>query len=285
MKIAVVTVVAGRHEHLRAQVRGLRGNSVERFDHIVVAMGDNVIADVLARTGATATCVEIPADGALPLARARNVGASAAIDRGAELLVFLDVDCIPGPGMLERYRWAATAPGNERALLCGPVTYLKERDIGTEGPALTPLTAPHPARPNPPDGTVEHGDNFDLFWSLSFAVATTTWIELGGFCEDYTGYGGEDTDFAATAEASGMGLRWVGGAHAYHQWHPVSDPPVEHLDDIVANARTFFGRWGRWPMIGWLDAFAARGLVEFDGNEGDRPNGRSPSRLSIRTGD
>ncbi|MCZ4521970.1 galactosyltransferase-related protein [Rhodococcus ruber] len=269
MKIAVVTVVAGRHEHLGAQVRGLRGAAVEQVDHIVVSMGDNAIAGVLTRTGSAATCIEIPADGTLPLARARNLGAAAAVDRGAELLVFLDVDCIPGPGLLERYRCAAAVPGNERSLLCGPVTYLKERDAGAEGPALAALTAPHPARPNPPAGTVADGDNFDLFWSLSFAVTTQTWTELGGFCEDYTGYGGEDTDFAATAVASGIGLRWVGGAHAYHQWHAVSDPPVEHLDDIVANARRFFDRWGRWPMIGWLDAFAARGLIEF-GDSGIR---------------
>ncbi|CCQ17407.1 putative uncharacterized protein [Rhodococcus sp. AW25M09] len=263
MKIVLVTVVSGRHEHLVAQVRGLQSSTVAPVEHIVVSMGDTAIAGVLARCGSSATCIEMPANNTLPLARARNLGAAAAVARGAELLVFLDVDCIPGAELIERYRGAATTPGNERSLLCGPVTYLKE-DVATDTAALASLTAPHPARPNPPVGAVEHGDNFDLFWSLSFAVDSATWRELGGFCEDYTGYGGEDTDFAATAEASGMGLRWVGGAHAYHQFHPVSDPPVEHLDDIVLNARTFFDRWGRWPMIGWLDAFAARGLVEFD---------------------
>ncbi|OZD75757.1 sugar transferase [Rhodococcus sp. 05-339-2] len=266
MKTVVVTVVSGRHEHLAAQMRGLGTSTAEQVEHVVVSMGDNTIADLLDRTGSPATCLEMPAQHPLPLAGARNLGAAAAIDRGAELLVFLDVDCIPGPETIGRYRRAATLPGNERSLLCGPVTYLKEKDIGAEGEVLNSLTAPHPARPNPPVDTVEHGDNFDLFWSLSFAVGAATWAELGGFCEDYTGYGGEDTDFAATAEASGIGLRWVGGAHAYHQFHPVSDPPVEHLDDIVTNARTFFDRWGRWPMIGWLDAFAARGLVEFDGS-------------------
>ena len=266
MKIVVVTVVSGRHEHLAAQVRGLGASTAGQVEHIVVSMGDHAIVDVLARSGSAATCIEMPPQNPLPLALARNRGAAAAVDRGAELLVFLDVDCIPGPDMIERYRCAATLLDSERSLLCGPVTYLTEKDLGVEGEALAVLTAPHPARPNPPLDTVEHGENFDLFWSLSFAVRAATWTELGGFCEDYTGYGGEDTDFAATAEASGMGLRWVGGAHAYHQFHPVSDPPVEHLDDIVANARTFFERWGRWPMIGWLDAFADRGLVEFDGS-------------------
>jgi hypothetical protein len=41
----------------------------------------------------------------------------------------------------------------------------------------------------------------------------------------------------------------------------VSDPPVEHLADIVRNANRFRERWGWFPMRGWLDAFAARGLA------------------------
>lgn len=274
MKTVVVTVVSGRHEHLAAQVRGLNASTSGPVDHIVVAMGDRAIPHIVSEFASPATCIEMPMESPLPLARARNVGAAAALELDAELLVFLDVDCIPAPRLLEHYRSAATVPGNRRSLLCGPVTYLKRQSLGVEGAALIPLTAPHPARPNPPSGSVEHGHNFDLFWSLSFAVDAPTWTELGGFCEDYSGYGGEDTDFAATAEASGMGLRWVGGAHAYHQFHPVSDPPVEHLDDIVVNARTFFERWGRWPMVGWLDAFAARGLLEYDASGIRRTDGR-----------
>jgi GT2 family glycosyltransferase len=103
-----------------------------------------------------------------------------------------------------------------------------------------------------------------LFWSLSFALTARTWHETGGFCEDYTGYGGEDTDFALTAAARGVGLWWVGGAPAYHQHHPVSRPPVEHLDDILRNGALFRKRWGTWPMEGWLRGFAERGLVVHD---------------------
>jgi len=57
----------------------------------------------------------------------------------------------------------------------------------------------------------------------------------------------------------------VGSARAYHQWHPVSDPPVEHLDDILRNGATFFERWGSWPMEGWLAEFERRGLVRKQG--------------------
>lgn len=46
---------------------------------------------------------------------------------------------------------------------------------------------------------------------------------LGGFRESYRGYGGEDT---------------------FHPYHRVSDPPVEHLDDILRNAEVFHETWG-----------------------------------------
>jgi hypothetical protein len=59
-------------------------------------------------------------------------------------------------------------------------------------------------------------------------------------------------------------MRWVGGAHAFHQFHPVSDPPVEHVHDIVRNAKVFHQRWGWWPMSNWLNAFEQRGLITRD---------------------
>ncbi len=104
-----------------------------------------------------------------------------------------------------------------------------------------------------------------LFWSLSFAVCSTDWLEIGGFHTGYRGgYGGEDTDFAMCAARNGFRIAWVGGAHAYHQHHPVSDPPVEHLEDILRNARLFHRRWDRWPMEGWLNAFARQDLICYD---------------------
>ncbi|MBW5424850.1 glycosyltransferase family 2 protein, partial [Streptomyces sp. BG9H] len=103
-----------------------------------------------------------------------------------------------------------------------------------------------------------------LFWSLSFALTAATWERVGGFCESYTGYGAEDTDFAARATSLGVDLWWVGGAPAYHQYHPTHTPPVQHLDDILRNGALYKARWGSWPMQGWLRAFEERGLVAYD---------------------
>jgi len=73
--------------------------------------------------------------------------------------------------------------------------------------------------------------------------------------------GGEDTDFGQLAASHRIDLTWVGGAWAYHQFHPGADPPVQHLDDIVRNASVFHQRWGWWLMTGWLHEFERRGLI------------------------
>ncbi|QYA99936.1 glycosyltransferase family 2 protein (plasmid) [Rhodococcus sp. USK10] len=266
MRTVVVTIAANRDTHLRLHLRSLARSTAAAHEHVVVAIGDPAVADVVASEGSTVRLVWIEHDrGPLPLALARNAGAAAALAAGAELLVFLDVDCIAGTTMLARYADAAGQRHHHHALLCGPVTYLPPPGpAGYDLDRVHELRHPHPARPAPPAGTVLIGSDYDLFWSLSFAVTVTTWDRIGGFCTDYTGYGGEDTDLAQTAATAGVGLRWVGGADAFHQYHPVSDPPVEHLADILTNAELFHRRWHRWPMQGWLRAFAERGLITYD---------------------
>lgn len=254
MTVAVITIVHGRHDHLALQRTALARSSRLPDRHLVIAMGDpDIEADL-----------HVPlVDGRLPLARARNLGARAAIADGAEVLVFLDVDCLPDPELVAGYEWAATHPATCRDLLCGPVTYLPPPPpSGYDLDVVPSLGEPHSARPTPPPGSVERTTRgYELFWSLSFAVSRETWIDIGGFDEAYVGYGGEDTDFARRAERAGTAIAWVGDAHAFHQYHPVSSPPVEHVEDIVRNATIYRERWHEWPMQGWLEAFEQRGLV------------------------
>ncbi len=274
MRTAVITVVHGRATHLRNQRAGLTRGTRTADVHVVVALDDHSVRDTVGAPRPDVVVVDCASGGGpLAVAHGRNVGADAALAGGADLLVFLDVDCIPGTALLQRYHQVAGRPAHAEALLCGPVTYL-----APPGPSGYPLDAldamvdPHPARPAPPDGVVVADDQHGLFWSLSFAVTSATWRRVGGFCERYRGYGGEDTDFAQCAAAAGVGMRWVGGAHAFHQYHPVSDPPVEHLDDILLNCIIFHDRWGWWPMSGWLAAFEDRGLIR-----------RDPSSRPVRT--
>ncbi|MET0830410.1 MAG: glycosyltransferase [Microbacterium sp.] len=259
--VAVVSLCStARAPHLRNQLAALAGHAdVER---IVVWIDDNdspsLDADRILR-------VDRGPDG-LRLAAARNAGAQAATASGAELIVFLDADCVPGADLLDRYRAAADA--HPDAVLAGPVTYLPSGFDVSDRAALKRATAPHAARPNPPDRSTQIASDgeYPLFWSLSFAVRAATWVRIGGFHEAYEGYGAEDTDFAFTLRSLGIPLVWVGGAHAYHQYHPTSSPPWEHLDDILRNGARFARRWGAWPMTGWLRAFAEGGAVKWDGS-------------------
>ncbi|MGI4895809.1 MAG: glycosyltransferase family 2 protein [Janthinobacterium lividum] len=277
---ALLTIAAGRHEHLRGQLEGLRRSTSAPTFHVVAAMGDPLVHDVVAqfdqRSSPTRTVVidvAVPPDGELPLARARNLAAATALDLGADLLVLLDVDCIPAPATLAAYRWAAGQRQVREApapvLLSGAVHYLPERAPGRlDYPfeQLPSLARPHPARPAPAPGELlrASADQRWLFWSLSFAVTALDWIALGGFCEEFTGYGAEDTDLAAVLDAAGGTMFWVGGADAFHQHHPTQNPPVQHLEAVLRNAATFHRRWGWFPMQGWLEEFRSRGLVTYD---------------------
>jgi hypothetical protein len=41
----------------------------------------------------------------------------------------------------------------------------------------------------------------------------------------------------------------------------IFDPPLQHFQDIVRNAKLFYEIRGTWPMTGWLDAFEALKLI------------------------
>lgn len=259
MRVAVVTIARGRHQHLARQQRSLRQGTRLPDDWVLVSMGDPTLTHWRFVYGIEPWVCDLPDEQPLPLAAARNRGAEVALTLGADALVFLDVDCLAGPTLLQSYADAVAAqPGT---VWSGPVTYLP-RGLGEQALAQPwLLDDPHPARPAPAPGEVQAAGSPDLFWSLSFAIAAETWQASGGFHEGYVGYGGEDTDFAATLHDRGIPLGWVGGARSYHQHHPVSDPPVEHAADIVRNANLFHARWGRWPMEGWLAELTRLGLV------------------------
>ncbi|MEX3504995.1 glycosyltransferase [Corynebacterium sp. LK2510] len=246
---AVLTLAdASRAAHLTHQVNLIP----EGTDHITAALDD---APAVERAVPKSHVVAVPRN----LAAARNRAAEVAIERGNDILIFLDADCVASNELVNHYTEALAR--HPEAVVAGPVTYLGQGQLRTTSPD------PHPARPNPPAGTIVPAENYNLFWSLSFAVRAQTWQRIvaafGGFDEGFTGYGGEDTDFARNLDKHGFALYWVGGAHAYHQWHPVSSPPWEHLDDILANSAYFRKKWGDYPMEGWIAAFAEAGAIEY----------------------
>lgn len=251
---SVLTLVRNRSGHFEQLVEGLRRSSMVPGELVVVDMSDVAVAQP--KTDFPVTMVRMAAEG-LALAAARNRAVAAAT--GTDL-VFLDVDCIPMRDCLSTLM--ATLAGPD-ALVCADVRYLGPEDArgSWDEAGLLVAGVAHPVRDFPVTGVrVEH--NPGLFWSLAFAVRRSVFDRLGGFDERFAGYGAEDTDFGFRADAAGLPLLFVGGAIACHQHHGSYDPPLQHFADIVRNARLFRDIWGFWPMQGWLDGFAALGLID-----------------------
>jgi hypothetical protein len=272
-RTAVITIVAGRREHLERQGRALAASVPPPDDYLIVHMAEPAASAVetvgtlhpehlsVAAAGAPSGTT----DAGLPLAAARNRGARRALELGADVLVFLDVDCLPTPRLVGRYTDALSR--EPHAIVSGAVGYLPRQTDYDRPERFGEIGHFHHFRPRIADGALAKADP-RLFWSLSFALTAETWASTGGFDERYVGYGAEDTDFALTAVDRGIELRWAGGAEAFHQFHETQDPPVQHLDSILRNGALFAERWGFWPMSGWLEAFGERGLVERDATTG-----------------
>lgn len=271
MRVGLATLQRGRIDHLVRQAAGVLAQTRPPARYVVLSMdptpaaAERSLADALGPRARGIEIIDLPPEDPdrLPLAAARNRAIQALGD--VDLAILLDVDCIPSAQLVAAYVAAHATDHGAARLLAGPVGYLPEgRPTGV---ALQPddrAAAVAPAsRPVPADGEVLVESRHELFWSLSFAVSPSVHRRIGGFDERYRGYGGEDTDYAFRARDADVALVWVGGAWAYHQHHPVSTPPFEHLDDIVRNARLFRQRWKRWPMEGWLHGFAAAGLIDW----------------------
>lgn len=184
----------------------------------------------------------------LPLAAARNRAADLAQGRH---LVFLDVDCVPHPGLFAEYR---SALADRDAVVIGRTRYEPDEPDGE-------FRVPHSERFR---SRFEEGGEYEEFWSLNFAIRRATfWESLRGFDEGFSGYGFEDTDFAFEAAEIHLPLLWARDAVATHLHHPPSRLEPERLPALVANAKLFRRKWGRWPAQGWLRELGGLGLVDW----------------------
>ncbi|PZX16223.1 GT2 family glycosyltransferase [Palleronia aestuarii] len=255
--VSVLTIAAGRADHLANVVRGLAAQTRPPAELIIAVMQGATFGD-LPQAPFPVRQVLVPPRPNLPLAAARNAAARAA---QSEILAFVDVDCIPGPDFVADY---ASIMAETDGLLMGEVGYLPAGAAAEiDFDRFEAVAERHPDRRGPPArGRSVLCNDYRCFWSLTFAMRAADFHRAGGFDERYEGYGGEDTDFGRTLDACGIPMYWITGAKVFHQHHPHCMPPVHHVASVVRNAELFATKWGHRTMEHWLYAFRRLGLVE-----------------------
>jgi GT2 family glycosyltransferase len=254
--ISALTIAAGRAEHLKNVVAGFQKQNVQP-DELIIGVMQGELYEDLPETDFPVRQIFVTGR-ELPLAAARNAVAAQA---EGDLLVFVDVDCIPHPNLLQDYlAHSKRQPG----LLMGEVGYLpgKATQDGLDYARFERLSVRHSDRQGPPAQGRARCKDYRCFWSLNFAMDRDSWLSSGGFDERYVGYGGEDTDFGRTLDERGIPIFWVKGAKVYHQYHAHCMPPIHQVASVVRNAELFASKWGHRTMEHWLYAFRLMGLVE-----------------------
>ncbi|MGR3541532.1 MAG: galactosyltransferase-related protein [Hasllibacter sp.] len=262
MTVSVLTLIRGRRAHLENVMAGL-ARQTRLPDELVIGVMEPLPLTGLPEMPFPVRQVRVAGD-ELPLAKARNAVASAA--RGHRL-IFLDVDCIPAPEFVATYERGMDVWDG---MLMGEVMYLPKgaTDGGLDFERFASTAERHSDRQAPPPFGIRPCDDYRCFWSLNFAMPRAVWDRSGGFCEDYVGYGGEDTDYGRVLDERGIRIGWLKGGLCYHQYHPHHMPPVHHIGAILRNTRIFRDRWGEYTMGHWLHAFEMMGLIAKNAGEG-----------------
>jgi GT2 family glycosyltransferase len=200
--------------------------------------------------------------------RVRNAGARLA---AAPLLVFLDCATLAGPDLLTAY--LAGPP----AATAGYVYAYPPRRVDDPGyvcpvglaeavRTLTPERVVDRYRDDPRFRDPRHGEfekvGFDLgnrlfpeelFWSSNCAVPAADFWAVGGFDEDFRGWGLDDVDLGYRLARNGTAIRLNLDAWAIETPHERDG--ALNFAGLERNARSFFGkyRFAEPPLeLGWL---------------------------------
>ena len=253
--VSLITIHYKREKHLCNLLRGLARNTEKPDEVIIVSIGNKATIETSYPFEIRNVVVPWSDTDTLPIAEARNIGAEKA--KGKKL-IFLDVDCIPEPDFINKIK---KYEENYGGLVMGNPYYLTRKLSETfSDHDLEKFSIAHPSRPQPK--SINQELNYMLFWSLCFAIEKKQFNIIGGFDTAFTGYGGEDTDFALRAKELNCPF-YLCDAIVYHQQHHIYMPPLNQFENIVNNANLFFRKWDLWPMENHLSEFTELELIDW----------------------
>ncbi len=260
MRIGFVVLTYNRSDALRAVLRSL-APQCEAGDVLVVADDGSrpeqvqALHDAAPRCAAPVRHVWHP-DVGFTAARARNLGIRAARELGADYIVFLDGDCVPGPGFARAHR-ALAEPGcfvNGSRVLMSPA--LTERVLrGEIDPARLALSVSLRLRlsgdlnklghllhwPGLP-GRRQRAFRWSGIRSCNFGAWVSDLEAVDGFDETFSGWGHEDADLVLRLHNHGR-VRKNGhlATEVFHLWHREHARDREAVNRRRVEARSLDG--------------------------------------------
>lgn len=281
IKTFVIVPVGEDVERLRWCLQGLEAQSDPDFGVVIAldskgggsddALWKRFTSWYFPASGRAAILAHLPPEpGSYRPSATRNIGAAAAIERGADLLIFLDGDCIPDPDFVAAHKAAYDAwPddlsfGFRRHL---PESFLLELETVTDAEMLRHAVMEPRQHCLPETPTA-----WDVF-SCNMSVQSSVFAQLNGFDNEYDGaWGGEDTDFAArfvAAKVPCMDLSPLQGGYVTH---------VDHARRAVAESANVRRGMILQAMAGERPVVCANGLEQTKGDlknehDGDKDSG------------
>jgi GT2 family glycosyltransferase len=228
--VSVVIPYYDAQDHLDLVLTGLarQDHPRSRLEVVVADDGSPEPPRLDAAGGVRIRCVGQPDEG-FRAGTARNLGARVA---DGEVLAFLDGDTVPEPGYLSALcRLPALA---EDALVVGRRRHASAGGIRDWLAGTVPAPDPLPEPAWLAEGHARSRDlrdaderSYRYVISAVLAMHLDLFTEIGGFCEEFRHYGGEDWELAARAWHAGALFAHVPGAVAWHvgpDWAGRRDP-------------------------------------------------------------
>ena len=242
MKLSVVVPTYNRVDTLRVVLPSLLDQTLasDRFE-IVIADSrsvDGTAAYVTDFAAAAPSRVRyIPGDYA-GRAAARNAGIAAA---RAPLVLFTDADIIASRDLLEQHVQAHDAAGDARIAVVGCELQVKSLDDYR-------MQRDQPATRRPLHPNSRRSLSWLYFLTGNASVGRDDLLAVGGFDEDFTGYGHEDLELGYRLAKAAVELRYNPNAINYH-WHPVGYEEQKSKMELAGVSTVRFYRKHRDPAV------------------------------------
>lgn len=248
-RVAVVTAGCRQHDDHLDQIGALARAAVTPDLHVVISMGDRDLTRgrVPLRHDRWETIVSAMPPGPQRARRvlARDAGARAAVEAGAELLIFLDADALPSLHLVERYAEALARPAGEAPrVLCGGLVDPGPRPAaGYEWSLLDRLVADDLAATGLGAGEELPEPHVERFRAASFGLSAADLDRLGGMVGPDLAVGDHDLDLASRLREAGGSLAWLAGVAALRRPRSLADLTPEEIQTLVRAANRYEERW------------------------------------------